>query len=124
MKSIVSNHEAEERIKLVQPFRNGRGSLRGAPSGSVLNLSMGELPEEYRASVREARYVVFSYATPIGWISKTGEKVVPDIGYSPTTGQHQFIVRHAWGLPPHPARGRELRPVGGGPRSGGMDDLR
>lgn len=124
MRKIVSNGEAVQRIKLVQPFRNKRGSLWGAPSGSILYLTYGELPEEYRASVRGARYVVFSYCTPIGWVTADGVKEVPDVGYSLTTGEHQYIVLHAWGIRRHPARGRELRPAGGGSRSGGMDDHR
>lgn len=129
MRRVVSNREAEARITAEEPFRNDRGSFSGIRLAKPVSrypagITYGELPEAYNASVRRARYVVFSYETPIGWVLYDGEKVVPDIGYSLTTGQHQFIVRHAWGLPPHPERGRDLRPAGGGPRSGGMDDDR
>jgi hypothetical protein len=51
-----------------------------------------------------------------------GEKIVPDVGYSATTSQHQMTVMAAWDLPVRfPARGRTLRPAGGGPRRGGID---
>jgi hypothetical protein len=84
----------------------------------------GALPEGYRPQVAQARYVVWSYFTPIAWVNQDGTKTVPDVGYSATTGQHQMLVMSAWDLPVrYPARGRELRRAGGGPRRGGIDDL-
>jgi hypothetical protein len=68
--------------------------------------------------------VVWSYFTPIAWVNQDGKKTVPDVGYSATTGQHQTLVMSAWDLHVrYPARGRELRRAGGGPRRGGIDDL-
>jgi hypothetical protein len=84
----------------------------------------GELPLSYWQSLQEAQYVVLSYTTPIGWIMPDGTAIVPDVGYSLTTSQHQMTVMAAWGMPVrYPARGREVRPAGGGPRRRGIDDL-
>jgi hypothetical protein len=85
---------------------------------------IGKLPPQYAEDLAMADYVVMSYATPIAW-ETDGEITIPDVGYSPTTGQHQYTVKTAWNAPDHmrfPARGRELRPAGGGPRRGGIDD--
>jgi len=120
MVSILA--QAKEAIREQRPFRL-RDTLAGT-SDSVGG-THGHLPEKYRADVESAVYVVISYDTPIAWVRPDGTKVVPDIGYSPTTGQHQYTVKAAWnitGRMSFPARGRELRPAGGGPRRGGIDD--
>ena len=43
-------------------------------------------------------YVVYSYATPIGWERSDGLRVIPPVSYSVTTAQHQRKVREAWGM--------------------------
>ena len=116
MKFVVTNSEATDRIEREMAFTNAKRSLRGGASGPQVPL--GELPEQYHDAVKRARYVVHSYSTPIGWVSKTGEKTVPDVGYSLTTGYHQYAVAHAWGVDLPVARGRELRPAGTGTREG------
>lgn len=135
MAYVVSNDGAEEKIRKELPFRNQKGTFYGVKSLAVesdgvdvlpveyqtISDAVGELPVKYHDSVRAARYIVFSYETPIGWTGADGTRTVPDVGYSPTTGQHQYTVKHAWGLTVHPKRGRELRPAGGGSRSGGID---
>lgn len=119
--------EAEEKIRNEEPFRL-KGWTRGVPTLSAapwIIHQYGALPEQYQHEVRHARYVVWSYETPIAWVTEDGTKVLPDIGYSPTTGQHQYTVKAAWdiqGRMSFPARGRTLRPTGGGPRRGGIDD--
>lgn len=40
-------------------------------------------------------YVVYSYATPIGWVTSSGSIVVPDEKYSVTTTNHQNLC-HAF----------------------------
>jgi len=36
-------------------------------------------------------YVVYSYATPIAWITSSGSHHAPDVKYSPTTSGHQTM---------------------------------
>jgi len=63
-------------------------------------MSLGLLPPEWEAMYREDKpvYTVLSYDTPIGWIAANGMLRVPPVKYSPTTTQHQYTVKHAWGL--------------------------
>ncbi len=113
--------QVEEAIKGQREFR-----LSDTLSGTTDSVggTHGFLPEEYREDVESAVYVVISYDTPIAWVRSDGTKIVPDVGYSPTTSQHQYTVKAAWGITGRlsfPARGRTLRPAGGGPRRGGID---
>lgn len=115
--------QAEKAIKEQRPFR-----LRDTLSATEgWNGARGFLPwPDYHESIKDAVYVVISYGTPIGWILPDGTKVLPDVGYSPTTAQHQYVIKDAWGITGlfrFPQRGRMLRPAGGGPRRGGIDDL-
>lgn len=112
--------DAEMAIKDQLPFH-----MRDTLYATVgWNGSRGFLPwPDYHESIKDAVYVVISYGTPIGWIRPDGTKVVPDVGYSNTTSQHQYTVLNAWKIRGRfPKRGRELRPAGGGPRRGGIDD--
>lgn len=124
-KYVVSNTEAEQKIRDLKEFRNQKGTLRGVKDGAE---EFGRLPKRWWNPAQDAEYVVYSYRTPIAWVTADGERVVPDIGYSSTTGQHQYTVKDAWreagysGSGAFPARGRETVPAGGGPRSGGMDE--
>jgi hypothetical protein len=113
---------AEVAIKNRVPFRM-RDTLSGIEGWD--RDDYGELPVNYWQSLQEAVYVVLSYDTPIGWTMPDGTPIVPDVGYSLTTSQHQYLVLNAWGMRDHPfvRRGRETRPAGGGPRRGGIDDL-
>jgi hypothetical protein len=120
MKHVVNLTEAEEKIKNLESFRTASFTLSGGPA--IIGGTHGHLPEELRADVEAAAYVVESFDTPVGWVRQDGTKVVPDVGYSLTTGQHQYLTADAWGIDFRPARGRTLRPAGGGPRRGGIDD--
>jgi hypothetical protein len=110
MATVVSNSQAPNKIKHEQTFRsssrpvNGNSPWSGRPGGAD---SLGYLPRQYHAAARAARYVVYSYATPIGWVTVAGEHVVPDVGYTLTTGAQQYSTAHAWGIDFRPARGRE-----------------
>jgi hypothetical protein len=55
-------------------------------------IEFGRLPHEHRKSAERATYVVYSYGTPIAWVTD-GEWVVPDERYSATTSNHQGLVR-------------------------------
>lgn len=111
---VVDNGEAEQKIKNLAPFRNRSGALRGVENGAD---EFGLLPERWWNPASDAVYVVYSYRTPIAWVTADGARVIPDIGYSPITGEHQLAVKTAWhgtewtggGLTP--ARGREVVPV-------------
>lgn len=94
--TYTSINRAEARIASEAPFTGN--SLRGEahePGDYVLT---GRLPSEYHAAAVGARYIVFSYATPIGWVAADGTRVVPDERYSATTTRHQNVVRRAFGI--------------------------
>lgn len=104
-KTVYKNAEIPGRIHAMQPFLSeGKlpdGTRRWwAVSGPAV--SLGHLPAKYHASIREAVYVVYSYDTPIAWVMEVQHGadpytyVVPNVGYSPTTGQHQYAVLEAW----------------------------
>lgn len=107
MRTVFRNSEIEGRIHALQPFL----SVGKLPDGTRVwsghagpAVSLGHLPARLHESARSAVYVVYSYDTPIAWVienpdpheSEPYEYVVPDVGYSPTTGQHQYTVLEAW----------------------------
>lgn len=65
----------------------------------------GKMPTEARAQLVTALsdlagmsrnssvYIVYSYGTPIGWVTSDNEVVIPDVTYSRTTSRHQNMVR-------------------------------
>lgn len=117
-------YEAEKMIAKREPFR--LRDLQTLWATDTPPDSIGFLPPEYADSLTNAEYVVMSYRTPIAW-EVDGYPYLPDVGYSPTTGVHQYTVKAAWDFPGRlwfPARGRDLRPAGGGPRRGGIDGRR
>jgi hypothetical protein len=62
---------------------------------------VGKLPDEWKHLLRVddaavgVDYVVYSYLTPIAWVTKDGDVRIPDVKYSVSTSRHQGIVRHA-----------------------------
>jgi hypothetical protein len=59
---------------------------------------LGRLPaehaEQFRADAeRGIAYTVFSYQTPIAWVTSSGLVRIPDVKYSPTTTQHQWACQ-------------------------------
>lgn len=110
--------DAEQLIKNRLPFK-----LRDTLSATKgWDGRFGELPLDLREQVTDADYVVYSYRTPIAWVDGSGFVTVPDVGYSLTTSQHQYLAAHALGVDFQPKRGRTLRPAGDGYRRGGIDD--
>lgn len=105
MKNVFRNEEIPARIAAMQPFEStGRlpdGTRRWSGKNGPAR-DMGHLPVKFHASVREAVYVVYSYDTPIAWVLEVQHGtspytyVVPDVSYSPTTGQHQYACLEAW----------------------------
>lgn len=152
MRTVFRNEEIPGRIAELRPFLSA-GKLPDGPrcwSGyRGLAVLMGHLPRQYQASARQAVYVVYSYDTPIAWVTELEVRTphcayryhLPDVGYSPTTGQHQWAVMEAWGPQLRAqgtygrlgARGRETVTVPGNAeaygrtrraRSGGVDGVR
>lgn len=68
--------------------RTADGTHLAPPSGG------GDLPSEIRIPTN-AVYVVWSYVTPIAWVTDLGTVEVPDVHYSRTTTHHQTLCR-AW----------------------------
>lgn len=113
--------------------------------------SFGHLPRRFHASARAAVYVVYSYDTPVAWVTERTDSGrdrghpylyhCPDVGYSPTTGVHQMACMDAWAehfryqgdYRRGPGRHREVVRVPGNAeiygrtiraRSGGVDGVR
>lgn len=63
------------------------------------NTGTGVLPSRYRAAFAHAVYAVYSYGTPIAWVTAAGDVIVPPVKYSVTSSRHQGTVRRA-GLVP------------------------
>lgn len=103
--------EAAQLIEELRPFRL-RGSTDPCSLWAVREAPafLGALPPEESEELHQAEYVVMSYNTPIAWVID-GQAVVPDIGYTPTTGQHQYLAAHALGVPFRPGRGRRLATI-------------
>ena len=89
--------------------RNGNGAARcidaripfttaGALRGNFWRAGnpLGQLPDQYRAEFSAAvkahglrLFVVYSYSTPIAWITPDGTVTRPEVRYSVTTSRHQ-----------------------------------
>ncbi len=54
------------------------------------------LPPKWRARYRAdgdgVTYTVLSYRTPIAWVLRSGEVIIPDVKYSRTTTGHQTLL--------------------------------
>lgn len=112
MRTVVRNNEIQGRIHALQPFLSagllppGEDGIRHrrcwALSGPAMEL--GHLPAQFRESARSALYTVYSYGTPIAWVTEAEDSRaphpyvyhIPNVGYSPTTGQHQAAAACAW----------------------------
>lgn len=83
------------------------GNVKGKRVSDQWEVETGKLPQEWRDRMRKdmeragCLYVVWSYKTPIAWCtmphpSKADQRhewTVPDVKYSPTTTNHQNVVR-------------------------------
>lgn len=146
-KTVFTNAEIPGRIHGLLPFLSEGRLPSGARRWSGYSgpaVTLGALPRKYHTSAREAVYVVYSYDTPVAWVHDMVDGddpywyVIPDISYSPTTGQHQMACMAAWGEAMRhqgtyrrwPGRDREVVRVPGNAevygrerrlRAGGMD---
>ncbi|MFF9897747.1 hypothetical protein [Streptomyces longispororuber] len=84
---------AREALSRHEPF-DSYGALRAVdgyclPFGTRLPLRWRE---RYSADRDQITYTVLSYRTPIAWVLRSGEIVVPDVKYSRTTSGHQGLL--------------------------------
>lgn len=89
---------AEGAIRERKVFAAGSMSGRWVHQGEFI--SMGQLPgilnNHLNVTIEESDvYVVFSYDTPIAWLSESEGIRIPDAKYSVTTSKHQAIARRA-----------------------------
>ena len=92
---------------IARAFRNSEnfttsGALKGI--ADPYWIETGRMSREDAHALRTAQnevgidYIVFSYGTPIAYLIKRGEWVVPDAKYSVTTSKHQSTIRRALDL--------------------------
>ena len=97
MKYKVTNREAVGKIARREVFYNAPGSFTGKDIGvHPTGYRFGWLPKwaDHELSKVGQAFVVFSYATPIGWFDyQRGTWVVPRVRYSSTTSRHQYLLR-------------------------------
>jgi hypothetical protein len=97
MKNRLNRRQAWDAIKNREAFSNSTGSLRGETSPRVGPWDTGRLNESERKRLETDRdtvgisYIVYSYATPIGWVTNDGVLYKVTQKFSPTTSCH-------WGL--------------------------
>jgi hypothetical protein len=92
---IIENHiERHEEFKIA--------SMRAERLERNSIVHFGQLPQNWRSTYTrdvsdDSVYVVYSYATPIGWVKLDGknEWTIPDVHYSSTTSGHKSILRYA-----------------------------
>jgi hypothetical protein len=78
------------------PFARSGFAMKGV-EGAVS--STGEMPKEHaetykmHASNNDIAYTVLSYVTPIAYVTRYGDVIVPDYKYSRTTSHHQGLCR-------------------------------
>lgn len=78
-----------------EPFRTGAALCgRAWRETGRHGWECGLLPHRFRNSFYAATYAVFSYETPIAWLTD-GVWVIPNVSYSATTGGHQASA--LWG---------------------------
>jgi len=69
------------------------GNLTGAKTDAAYQ-RWGQLPKHHIAAWQDSEYTIWSYDTPIAWLTDD-VWYVPLVSYSPTTTNHQSCVRFA-----------------------------
>jgi hypothetical protein len=77
------------------------GHMSGRSGGGLAygHRLRGDLLAEYRDVLADGsiRYTVYSYETPIAWVTADGTVRVPDVYYTRTTSGQQNLAREALG---------------------------
>lgn len=92
-------HGIARRVTKREEF-DTHGALSGRTYSLGSGIMRGETFERFCGDVRDLRYVIYSYATPIAWQTPDGW-VIPSDRYSATTSRHQSTVRQALTLVMH-----------------------
>ena len=75
-----------------EPFTTS-GSLKGEVVSGLTSWDSGRLSgpdlDRFHEDKSRIEYVVFSFATPIAWITEEGEWYIVRAKFSPTTSKHQ-----------------------------------
>lgn len=94
MRYKIRLREARDYFDRRRPF-DCNGTLRGTPGSAAV--TYGRLPRMWQNFHRQFEaficYTVWSYQTPIAWVMRSGEVVVPPVRYSPTTSRHAQTLR-------------------------------
>lgn len=96
---VATNRDAVKKISELKPFTNSGKSFWAKECDRTPDT--GRMPVEYVVELKRyagtataGLYVIFSYDTPIAYVSLvSGEAVIPDVKYSPTTSRHQALAR-------------------------------
>jgi hypothetical protein len=89
MNTRVNRRQASALAHARKPFTSSTGSLRGVTRFE----GYGRLPQEFRTpDLDHSTYIVYSYATPIGWVTPSGAWVRPEVKYSVTTSTQQGLL--------------------------------
>lgn len=92
--AYTSYRDADAEIANLRPFRGANWHGQEGPSNNT-----GRLPREWVERFREDQnkivYAVYSWVTPIAWVTEDGRRVIPDVWYSQTTTRQQKAVRRA-----------------------------
>lgn len=77
------------------------GNISGESMLGVSDIKYGRLGDPYRTQLQQlfkariVSYIIYSYGTPIAWMTMHGTWVMPEESYSSTTTHHQNVVRAA-----------------------------
>jgi hypothetical protein len=88
-------NRVEEHIRKHEPFSYSGLALTAVEGKSGTGRMEGDDFDRYRAD--DVAYTVYSYATPIAWVTRSGQVRISRTSYSPTTRQHIGIARYALG---------------------------
>lgn len=71
--------------------RSGFGMWAMKGKGTSTGWMSPELAAQYR-STEDITYTVYSYQTPIAWVTDNGTVTISPDGYSPTTRNHRSLA--------------------------------
>lgn len=81
------SREVGDSIDACRPF-DTYGALRGADYTSGSGILAGQDYEQWCSDVNDITYVVYSYATPIFWVTRSGRTHRVQQRFSVTTSRH------------------------------------
>lgn len=94
--TIVTNRDAVPFIRKFVPFTNSGKTFYGQKFSSGTGQLNSAERQVFYIDCDNIEYIVYSYHTPIAWVTKDGTKYRVSQKFSVTTSKHQTIVYHAW----------------------------